>query len=147
MNKGRSTRCQARGSSFQFSQRVTAIGSTTSRSRSDTGPGRRRRPTSPRRRSPACSSTSWQLFATVTCEPLKGPSGTTICGALRAFKAVARGRRRGGRCHLMSIGAPHRRSEPVGALNFDDSAIQLVDVNGNEVGGSGIAGSSISVQD
>jgi hypothetical protein len=31
--------------------------------------------------------------------------------------------------------------------NFDDSGIQLVDVNGNEVGGSGIAGSSISVQD
>ncbi len=31
--------------------------------------------------------------------------------------------------------------------NFDDSGIQLVDVNGNEVGGAGIAGSSISVQD
>jgi hypothetical protein len=31
--------------------------------------------------------------------------------------------------------------------DFDGSAIQLVDVNGNEVGGSGIAGSSISVQD
>jgi hypothetical protein len=31
--------------------------------------------------------------------------------------------------------------------NFDDSGIQLVDVNGNEVGGAGVAGSSISVQD
>jgi hypothetical protein len=31
--------------------------------------------------------------------------------------------------------------------NFDDSGIELVDMNGNEVGGSSIAGSSISVMD